>query len=90
MAEIWTSLLSFFPLLPSFRYLRLIVFASHFMSPIPTFLFSILFGSCSSEPVQSNGWLGDNSHASRSVQSSFLVIGRKFGSTRCTCHPAKN
>jgi len=76
MAEILMSHLSFFLLLPSFRYLRLIVFISHFMSPIPICLFSVLFGSCSLEPVQSNGWLGDNYHALRSVQSSFLVIGR--------------
>jgi len=57
--------LSFFLLFPSFRYLRPMVCISHFMSPIPIYLCSVLFGSCSLEPAQSNGWLGDNSHALR-------------------------
>jgi len=37
------------------------------MNPIPIFLLSVLFGSYSSEPVQSNGWPGDNSHASCAI-----------------------
>ena len=90
MAEICRSRLSIFLLLPSFRYSRLIVFVSLHMNPIPIFLFSLLFVDCSSKLVQSNGWQGDVSHTSRSVQSSFLVIGGRFSSMRCNYHPARN
>src|SRR5258706_13782308 len=90
MEGILTGHLGFFQHLPGFGYSRLIVFISHFMGPIPICLFSLLFGSCTSEPVQSSGWLGDTFHAWRSVQSSFLVIGQQFSSMRSNFHPARN
>ncbi len=42
------------------------------MSPIPIYHFFVLFGSCTSEPRQSNGWLEEYFHALRSVRFSFL------------------
>ena len=81
---------SFFLLLPSLRYSRLIAFVSLRMSRTPIFLFSLLFVSCGSELVQYNGWLGDSSHASRSVPSSFLASGGQLSSMGWNCHRARN
>src|SRR5258706_4706789 len=90
MAEMFMIHLSFFLLLPRFGYSRPTVFVSHYMVPIPASLYSLLFGSCGSGPCRSNGWPGDNFHALRSVQSSFLVIGGQFSSVGCNFHPAGN
>ena len=90
MAEVFMSHLVFSLPLPSFRYLRLIIFLSRSMSLMRIFHSVVHFRSCRSGPPLCNGWLGENSHALRSVQSYFLTVGRQYSSMECNWHPAGN